>query len=213
MWSSSRRQPSANESSSKNRAGKTSFSKKRSSFRAGSSRRYEQAAAEQLAAQQSPGRNPPVSPYALKYSYSKQFKLTNCRSLTSPIVTLAVGPDQRLFAAHEDVLSHSPYLGSLCQAQFYETNKRIDLQEEQPEILSCVLEYLYKGDYYPKLEYDKRRHSWTLEDDGDGNGRAVSVEVDVPTATGEYVKVLKDTIIYVSLAFPENHIIISDTGR
>jgi BTB/POZ domain len=119
-------------------------------------------------------------------------------SLTSPIVTLAVGPDQRLFAAHEDVLSHSPYLGSLCQAQFYETNKRIDLSEEQPEILSCILEYLYKGDYYPKLEYDKRRHSWALEDDGDSN-RTTNVEVVVPTETGEYVKVLKDTIIYVSL--------------
>ena len=30
-------------------------------------------------------------------------------SLTSAIVTVVVGPDQRLFAAHEDVLSHAPF--------------------------------------------------------------------------------------------------------
>lgn len=111
-------------------------------------------------------------------------------SLTSAIVTLAVGPDQRLFAAHEDVLATSPYLGSLCQEQFYETNKRIDLQDEQPEILSCILEYLYKGDYTPKLEFDKRRHSWSLES-------SAGAEVEVQTSTGQIVKVLKDTIIYV----------------
>jgi hypothetical protein len=109
-----------------------------------------------------------------------------------------VGPEQRLFAAHEDVLAHSPHLSSLCQAQFYETNKRIELPEDQPEILSCILEYLYKGDYFPRLEYDKRRQSWAIEDNGDATARAGSVEVDVLTSTGEHVRVLRDTIIYVS---------------
>lgn len=34
----------------------------------------------------------------------------------------------------------------------------------EPEVFSCVLEYLYKGDYYPRLLHNKRRNSWELED-------------------------------------------------
>jgi hypothetical protein len=85
-------------------------------------------------------------------------------NLNSAIVTMVVGPDQRLFAAHEDVLSHSPFFASALQDQFFESaNRRIDLPGEEPEIFSCVLEYLYKGDYYPRLMHDKRRHTWQLE--------------------------------------------------
>jgi hypothetical protein len=85
-------------------------------------------------------------------------------SLTSAIVTIVVGPDQRLFAAHEDVLCHSPYFAEALRGQFFEsTNRRIDLPIEEPEIFSCILEYLYKGDYYPRLVHDKRRQTWMLE--------------------------------------------------
>ena len=84
--------------------------------------------------------------------------------LTSAIVTVVVGSDQRLFAAHEDVLCHSPYFAELLRSQFFEsTNRRIDLPTEEPEIFSCILEYLYKGDYYPCLVHDKRRQTWMLE--------------------------------------------------
>ena len=34
----------------------------------------------------------------------------------------------------------------------------------EPEVFSCILEYLYKGDYYPRLLHNKRRNSWELED-------------------------------------------------
>ena len=48
-------------------------------------------------------------------------------SLTSAIVTMVVGSDQRLFAAHEDVLSHSPFFASALRSQFFESaNRRID---------------------------------------------------------------------------------------
>lgn len=84
--------------------------------------------------------------------------------LTSAIVTLVIGPEQRLFAAHEDVLSHSPFFATALRGQFFEANaKRIHLPDEEPEVLSCVLEYLYKGDYSPRLVYDKRRNAWALE--------------------------------------------------
>ena len=94
--------------------------------------------------------------------------LSNPTSPTmSAIVTISVGPAQRLFAAHEDVLAHSPLLASLCHAQFFAASgsaKRVDLPDELPEVFSCLLEYMYKGDYFPRLEYDKRRRSYVLED-------------------------------------------------
>jgi len=84
--------------------------------------------------------------------------------LTSAIVTLVIGPEQRLFAAHEDVLTHSPFFAVALRGQFFEADaKRIDLPDEEPEVLSCVLEYLYKGDYTPRLVHDKRRNAWVLE--------------------------------------------------
>ncbi|KAF2198931.1 hypothetical protein GQ43DRAFT_377427 [Delitschia confertaspora ATCC 74209] len=85
-------------------------------------------------------------------------------SLTSAIVTIMVGPEKRLFAAHEDVLSHSPLFAAMLQDQFFESsNRRIELPSEEPEIFSCVLEYLYKGDYYPRLLHNKKRQTFTLE--------------------------------------------------
>jgi len=84
--------------------------------------------------------------------------------LTSAIITIVVGKDQRLFAAHEDVLCHSPFFAAACRDQFFETNsRRIALPDEEPEVFSCILEYLYKGDYYPRLVNDKRHNTWMLE--------------------------------------------------
>jgi hypothetical protein len=84
--------------------------------------------------------------------------------LTSAIITIVVGQEQRLFAAHQDVLAHSPYFHAACQDQFFEANaRRVHLPDEEPEVFSCILEYLYKGDYYPRLMQDKRRNTWMLE--------------------------------------------------
>ena len=82
-------------------------------------------------------------------------------------MTLVVGPEGRLFACHESVLALSPHFAARCREQYLEAStKRIDLPEEVPEVLSSVLEYLYKGDYYPRLAYDKKRNAWELEDAG-----------------------------------------------
>lgn len=84
--------------------------------------------------------------------------------LTSAITTVVVGKEGRLFAAHEDVLRQSPFFAAACRDEFYESNaRRIFLPDEEPEIFSCVLEYLYKGDYSPRLMHDKRRNTWMLE--------------------------------------------------
>ena len=83
----------------------------------------------------------------------------------SPIVTLTVGREGRLFAAHEDVLSQSPFFEKILAGHYLEPqSKRIALPDEEPEVFSAVLEYLYKGDYYPRLLHNKHRDSWELED-------------------------------------------------
>jgi len=165
--------PSRHESFSKHRAGKAGSKRQRSFKSSASFQRLEQAATEMQNQQQNP--SPQVSP-----------------SLTSAIVTLCVGREQRLFAAHEDVLCHSPYFASLCRNQFFQSNRRIDLPEDEPEVFSSVLEYLYKGDYYPRLELDKRRRTWQLED---GAGTAESTVF----VNGVQAMILKDTVVYVCL--------------
>jgi len=83
----------------------------------------------------------------------------------SPIVTLTVGHEGRLFAAHEDVLCQAPFFEKVMRGNFLDAqNKRIALPDEEPEVFSAVLEYLYKGDYYPRLLHNKHRNSWELED-------------------------------------------------
>jgi hypothetical protein len=89
---------------------------------------------------------------------------------------LRVGPEKRLFAAHEAILTTSPFFASVCASQtpsptaprprppLQSPGKRFDLPDEQPEVLSCVLEYLYKGDYYPRLRHNTRKQTWELED-------------------------------------------------
>jgi hypothetical protein len=124
-------------------------------------------------------------------------------SLTSSIVTFTVGKEGRLFAAHEDVLSLSPYFATVLRGQFLEAqSKRISLPDEEPEIFSCVLEYLYKGDYYPRLIHNKRRNSWELEDTeqspnpekSPSGGRGSVEATSYISSVGEHL--LKDTVIY-----------------
>jgi hypothetical protein len=71
--------------------------------------------------------------------------------------------------------------------------KHIELPEEQPEVLSCVLEYLYKGDYYPRLQRNSQRQTWELEDgatDSDGQSVGATVYHHVARAV-----ILRDTAI------------------
>ena len=109
-----------------------------------------------------------------------------------------MGPDQRLFAAHEEVLCLSPFFDAALKGYYWgEESKKVVLPEEMPEVLSCVLEYLYKGDYYPRLIHNKRRNSWELEDAEDsqkGGGRGgVESTIFHPGLGGE---LLKDTAVY-----------------
>lgn len=59
-----------------------------------------------------------------------------------------------------------------------------------------MLEYLYKGDYYPRLLHNKRRDTWELEDGGahgtPGGRGAVESTVYMQTIG---MTLLKDTVI------------------
>lgn len=113
--------------------------------------------------------------------------------MTSPIVTICVGEEQRLFAAHENVISESPYFAAICRGQFLESAaRRINLPEEIPEIFSSILEYFYKGDYYPRLILNKRRNTWELEDGADNNGGGEPTVYH--KSSGQAL--LKDTLLY-----------------
>lgn len=86
----------------------------------------------------------------------------------SPIVTLTVGREGRLFAAHEDALRQAPFFAAAFRgappSPDPQGNRRISLPDEEPEVFSAVLEFLYKGDYYPRLLHDASRNAWALED-------------------------------------------------
>ncbi|OAX84556.1 hypothetical protein ACJ72_01075 [Emergomyces africanus] len=118
--------------------------------------------------------------------------------ITSPIITMIVGHEQRLFAAHEDILSISPYFAAALKDQVLDGSaKQVDLPDEEPEILSCILEYLYKGDYYPRLLHNKRRNSWALEDAQDPHnkgGRGSCESTIFHAGVGDYL--LRDTAVY-----------------
>ena len=128
----------------------------------------------------------------------------------SPIVTLTVGREGRLFAAHEDVLRQSPFFDAACRSAFPDAqSRRISLPEEEPEVFSAVLEYLYKGDYYPRLVHNRHRNSWELEDRAPSTGLrtpAASPNLDgrcaaAATDAAVYLDsvgadVLRDTVVY-----------------
>ncbi|KAL4781834.1 hypothetical protein BJX76DRAFT_349839 [Aspergillus varians] len=118
--------------------------------------------------------------------------------LLSPIVTLVVGRDRRLFVAHEGILSRSPFFDSVLKDQFPvgSVNKALVLSDEEPEVLSCVLEFLYEGDYTPRLRRNKSRKRWELESFLDGHhpgGSGLSQATIFHSGVGDLV--LRDTAV------------------
>ena len=126
-------------------------------------------------------------------------------TLTSPIITLVVGRDARLFACHEDVISLSPFFAAALKGTFYDgAAKKFELPDEEPEIFSSVLEYLYKGDYAPRLLHDKRRNGFLLEGsdkprstlDNNTSGTVFYHAPPFTAAAADSGAILKDTAIY-----------------
>ncbi|KAJ5601021.1 hypothetical protein N7510_010555 [Penicillium lagena] len=120
---------------------------------------------------------------------------------------LRIGPSKRLFAAHESILSISPFFASRCRSFSSRTRapprhppaRRIDLPDEQPEVFACVLEFLYKGDYSPRLRRDQEKGCWVVEGAMSTEGEGGSSD-DHPGATMFCAEVggliLRDTAVY-----------------
>lgn len=104
-------------------------------------------------------------------------------------MTIAVGPGGRLFAGHEEVLNRSPYFAAALRAQFFDGGRVLSLPDESPEVLSAVLEYLYKGDYAPHLVYNKKRDTWQIDED-DNSKQPATIEHHLSKSP-----LLKDTAI------------------
>ncbi|MCJ1469055.1 hypothetical protein MMC07_007687 [Pseudocyphellaria aurata] len=79
--------------------------------------------------------------------------------LQSPVIELAVGSgsDQTILSAHQALLVRSSFFASAIAES---SNRRIDLSTQDLDAISCFIEYLYTGEYYPR-----KTSSGTLESD------------------------------------------------
>lgn len=62
-----------------------------------------------------------------------------------------MGLEREVFTAHRDILSKSPKFNAQCNNEHYAegNTKQIELPDHNPDIFTVLLEYLYKGDYWP----------------------------------------------------------------
>ncbi|KAK0630963.1 hypothetical protein B0T17DRAFT_487465 [Bombardia bombarda] len=80
-------------------------------------------------------------------------RVTFLRYLTSPIVTLLVGSGdtETILTAHQGLLVQSPFFADAC-AEFADDGspRHVELLNEDIDAVSCFLEFLYTGDYFPR---------------------------------------------------------------
>lgn len=58
---------------------------------------------------------------------------------------VGTGPSQTLLTAHKALLTRSPFFSEKLAS----SNSQVDLADEDLDAMSCFLEYLYTGEYYP----------------------------------------------------------------
>lgn len=77
-----------------------------------------------------------------------------------------MGKRGTLFAAHVDNLVRTQFFFDKYEAVKHQPlqSRRIYLPDEDPNVFTAVLEYLYRGDYRPRLIPTPDRRSWYLED-------------------------------------------------
>lgn len=103
--------------------------------------------------------------------------------LKSPIVSLHIGAKdaRHSLSAHRALLDRSPYFaGRLAQGQTSFTHEELELDQ-----VACFLEWLYTGDYFPRISFD-----------GDAQAGLLEVDPSLPAVdvTGE--QILKHAKVY-----------------
>lgn len=115
------------------------------------------------------------------------------RPVSSPAVTFVVSSERRFFVGHEHVIAGSPYFRSILRdlsTVGAHANKVVELPDEDPEIFSCILEYLYKGDYYPRLTHNELENAH----DAKTFDRITSKATILHARTRD--EILRDTVVY-----------------
>lgn len=87
--------------------------------------------------------------------------LTTSSYLRSPIIELIIGSGdaQTTLSAHQGLLTQAPYFQSEIERFATGAPRRIKLPNDDIDACAAVLEYIYKGDYFPTvsgntMEYD-----------------------------------------------------------
>jgi hypothetical protein len=79
--------------------------------------------------------------------YKANWKLSR---YSSPIIPVRVGPHAETFPVHKDILTKSEYFRKALDGEFREAgDQAIDLPEEDPDIFSFVIAYLYEEKFVP----------------------------------------------------------------
>ena len=72
------------------------------------------------------------------------------RRYSSPIIPVRVGPHAETFPVHRDILKRSEYFRRALEGEFREAgDQAIDLPEEDPDIFSFVVAFLYEHRFVP----------------------------------------------------------------
>lgn len=97
-----------------------------------------------------------VSPQSFTLSNDQLLNHMPDNDFTSDIFTIIVGPERRTFTAHGVILSKSPKFAAQCNGSAYVegSTKTIELPDHDPIIFALLLEYLYSGDYWPRMGPD-----------------------------------------------------------
>lgn len=74
--------------------------------------------------------------------------MTTESHLLAPVITLYIGPNRLELHAHQDTLCKLPFFGAALNGSFSESlTKTIDMPEDDPSMVSALIEYLYTGNY------------------------------------------------------------------
>ena len=66
----------------------------------------------------------------------------------SKTITLVVGEQNQQYVIHKSLLQRSPVLAKMSEGDFLESSSGIiKLPEDEPDMVSCIVDYLYRGDF------------------------------------------------------------------
>ena len=148
----------------------------------------------------------PIKTKALERSLGKGEISIAPSLLTKDHVKFIVGKDKRLFASHIDCLQQSTWMQHALKCHQYAgksiSHDFVEIADEEPAVFALILEYLYKGDYTPRLIKDKRNSLWGIEGNspliGSQSPHSPSVFNVEPTMFLPSIgnTVLRDTVVY-----------------